>query len=145
MKKRRNLCRSSLLFLTAVLFLSACGKAERQRGIEGYIYEAELLSGTEDWGSNFKSNGTWLYYIGYGSALYRIPLGEDGKPERENPAGARFSADDGILDYTISADGEIYCFYADTGGHDTGSLELSGGRLSKYLEDGEEVFSAERR
>ncbi len=140
MKKRRYLCRSSLLFLTAVLFLSACGKAERQRGIEGYIYEAELLSGTEDWGSNFKSNGTWLYYIGYGSALYRIPLGEDGKPERENPAGARFSADDGILDYTISADGEIYCFYADTGGHDTGSLELSGGRLSKYLEDGEEVY-----
>ena len=129
-----------IILLMPLVVFAACGKTERQRGIEGYIYEAELLSGTEDWGSNFKSSGSWLYYIGYGSSLYRIPLGEDGKLEGESPAGARFSAGDGILDYTINADGGIYCFYASAGWHGSGNVELAGGRLSKYLEDGEEAF-----
>ena len=51
------------ILLAALLSLSDCGREDRQRGIDGYIYEAEQLSGTENWQWTHKCYGDWLYYV----------------------------------------------------------------------------------
>lgn len=123
------------VLLASLLSLSACGRQEHQRGIDGCIYEAELLSGTEEWGKNFKSSGNWLYYIGNDSDLYRILLEGDGKPEGE---GTGFQKK--VLDYTVDAEGCVYCYRAGINWLESGNVELAEGTLSKYREDGSEAY-----
>ncbi len=135
MNKWIKLLKITSIMLAALLSLSACGREERQRGIDGCIYEAELLSGTEKWGKNFKSGGNWLYYIGNDSALYRIPLDGDGKPEGE---GTFFQKE--VLDYTVDEEGCVYCYRAGINWPDSGNVELAEGTLSRYREDGSEVY-----
>ena len=135
--KKATVCK--WIILTAImLVLSACGKVERQeRGIGGYIYESELLSGMEGEGNNFKAGGGWLYYMDYDFYLHRMPI-EDGTPRWAK--SARVQGLDRVQDYTLDADGGLYCFYADMGWGD-GKIELEGGTVVKYDAEGREVYS----
>ena len=130
------------ILLTVILLASACGKAERQRGIDGYAYEADKLPDRMTLGYNFRNDGNWLYYVGYGPALYRIPLGEDGRPE--NTVGRMVAGGEGILDYTVDTEGRVYCFKAavsqgDSGGD--GGVELERATLTRYAADGSADYS----
>lgn len=133
--KKMTVC-NWIILAAIVLVFSACGKEERQRGIDGCLYESELLPVTESLGSNFKAGGGWLYYMDIDFYLYRMPL-EGDAPQWEK--SARVQGLDRIQDYTVDSDGALYCFNADTNWGD-GKIELSGGAVTKYGADGSEVY-----
>ncbi len=128
-----------------LISLSACGKEDRQRGINGYVYEAEQLSGTEEWRGTYKCYGNWLYYMGSSKSLRRIPLREDGRPEGTSKAVVRSIEE--ILDYTVDAEGRIYCYSATADYSNAQGVEVKGGTLTRYHEDGsvDYTFSLEDR
>lgn len=126
------------VLLTSLLSLSACGREEHQQGIDGCVYEAELLTGTAHWGINIKNNDDWLYYIDYGT-LYRIPLEEGGMPGKTGRAGV--PGTEGLLDYAVDAESSVYCYRAAMNEQDSGTIELDGGTLTRYGEDGSEEYS----
>ena len=124
------------ILLAALLSLSACGREERQKGIDSYIYEAEQLSGTENWCSTYKCYGNWLYYTESRRSLHRIPLKEDGRPEGADRTVIRSTGE--ILDYTVDADGRIYCYSASTDLSiaESQGIERKYDTLTRYSEDG---------
>lgn len=135
MKKQAE--KAFVLIAILIIALCACGKEERQRGIDGYVYEAELVQNTENWGNHLKVSGNWLYYE-YGSSLYRVPVGEDGTFQG---AGAeKLSVGEGIVDYALDAEGNLYCYKPALNWSDSGYVELSGGTLERYREDGSQDF-----
>lgn len=118
------------------VFMLACGREERQRGIDGHVYEAELLADTGDWGYHFKSDGNWLYYIDYGRNLFRVPLEGD----LESPKAEKISGGEEVQDYAVDAEGGVYIYKAEER-YRSGRAELTGGVLVKYGTDGKESFS----
>ena len=134
--KRAAVCIWVILAAIALVF-SACGKEERQRGIGGYLYESKLLPAAESNGKNFKAGGGWLYYMDYDFYLHRMPI-EDGAPQWEK--SARVQGPHKIQDYTVDAEGGLYCFNAAINAGD-GKIELAGGTVTKYGPDGSEVYS----
>lgn len=124
------------ILMTALLSLSACGREERQRGMDGYLYEAQQLSDTENWIQTFKSDGTWIYYISSDGCLYRIPLGEDGQPSISE--AEKIPDTEKILDYTLDAEGNMYHYSADTIYPENGSsgIKVKNQVLAKYNPNG---------
>ncbi|HBA49649.1 MAG TPA: hypothetical protein DCZ91_18000 [Lachnospiraceae bacterium] len=126
------------VLLASLLSLSACGRQEHQRGIDGYIYEAELLSGTvttsRSW--NFKVGGEWMYYV-EDYMLYRIPL-KDGSLAAK--AGEKVFDSGKTVDYTVDETGALYCFKPVMDWQE-GRVELKGGVLTKHRADGSEDYS----
>ncbi len=125
------------LLLAALLSLPACGKEERERGIDGYVYVAEQLAGTEHWGQDVKNSDSGLYYMDEG-VLYRIPLGEDGSPE--GTRGEKVPGGKGMYDYTVDAGGNVYYYSPVMDILDSGNTELKGGTLTRYREDGSQDY-----
>ena len=127
--------------------LSACGREEQQRGTDGYVYEAEQLSGTDDWHIIFKSNGNYLYYMESVNKLHRIPLREDGRPEGTDKTVIHVTGE--ILDYTVDTEDRIYCYSAseDLSTAESQGVEIKYDTLTRYSEDGnaDYTFSLEDR
>lgn len=146
---------SWILLLTAILSFSACGSKEWQRGIGGFVYEAEWIPDTQDWGDNFKVSGNWLYYVKtQEQTLYRLPLGEDGIPK--GTKAERMLDGESIRDYTVDEEGSIYCYDAQLPMDDflsalgeqemqpadipSNAIRFLEGTLAKYREDGSLEF-----
>ena len=129
------------VLLAALLSLAACGRQEQQRGIDGYIYEAEHLTVPEGWAENFKSDGVWLYYMKIDGKLCRLRLGEDGKPETAE--GTEVSEVGKVLDYALDAEGGIYCYSATAVYPETGheGIQLKDGALTRYADDGSAAYT----
>lgn len=137
-----------IVLMAAMFSLTACGiafnKEEQKRGIDGYVYVAEEIPGAGQWGGvfglNIKNSDSWLYYQ-MDESLYRIPIGEDGMPEKngkEMPGGKKVFGK--VFDYAVDASGGVYC-YNPVKKLGSGDLELNGGTLDRYREDGSLEYS----
>lgn len=123
-------------------FLWGCGREERQRGIDGCFFQAEPLAGTEDWGYNFKSDGSWLYYMGQDSTLFRLPLEEGAQEDPQQVSKAeKVPGGENILDYAVDAEGNLYLYRATiTWLPNSIGATLTDGVLVKYQADGSKAF-----
>ncbi len=138
MKKQIKLFCVCCVLLVWAAFLTACGRQEHQRGIDGCVYEGELLTDTAQWGINIKNNNDWLYYVDYGT-LYRIRLEEGGMPGKTGRT--RVPGTEGMLDYAVDAESSVYCYRAARNERNSGTVELEGGTLTRYDEDGSVEYS----
>ena len=105
---RRLLC----LLPVFVCLLTACGDTWEKPtlGTNGFLYVAERLAPpvSEYPPDNFRSDGTYLYYL-INRSLYRVPLGEKISFASQEHIFAGTDGS-GVVDYTFDKDGGIYCF-----------------------------------
>ena len=101
-------CLLPLLFC----LLTACGDTWEKPtlGTNGFLYVAERLAPpvSEYPPDNFRSDGTYLYYL-INRSLYRVPLGEKISFASQEHIFAGTDGS-GVVDYTFDKDGGIYCF-----------------------------------
>lgn len=137
---RKTYCRLLCLLLLFLVLLSACGKEERQLGIDGYVYVAEELRaiGSID---NFKEKDGYLYYV-QDDTLYRFSAEQlENREEGRLPWGKTvLTASGGSLrDYTCDSEGGIWYVLVKSDWKDG----IQGGALIRQDPEGKETCRLE--
>lgn len=145
MGKRVILC---VVWLFIILSLTACGKNEevRERGINGYIYMSEDISGgfsSETLGRmrKLKCRGNYLYYV-IDSSIYGHILDVDSGMQAQDRVVVYTDKNKGIIDYTVDESGNIYYFSVEySTDYVLSGVGIKEGRLIGQKEDGTLLYN----